>query len=627
MANYYVDGAWGGAESGTEAEPYNTIQEAITAAEANAGDHNIYIKPGTYPETANNRLVIGAGFNGKYFTFTLWPGTSGRIVLNGSNATSLVSCTNASVGSGTLQFHNFDFNPPAGLANGAININHASNNVSVALYECTYTNSTSGRGIIYAIATTSTAPSRTFIVSSCTINISAASVRWLDIDRATLTSVENCTVNSTRGIYARDSSLLVSAGTHTWSAAEEYFLGYNAVAATNRMYIEFRDMTFVSTNATKQRPIIFDTTLTRWVDRLIVKGCTYSGSGFVWIGRYARYVLIEGNTITNTLLTQRSISIGADPYSKTAFPSSMAIIRNNLIVHTGTPASTLNGIYIAWNIDGSVIEFNRVRTFGQEPIRIHGDYALVRNNEVVGRDPITVWGGIGARIINNTMYAVQQSASWIGYMHPVNEDRAPCSGYWAHNIFVTDDATRFLIFQDGDAAGPADVTVRPWAASTVYGAGTYAEPIKRNGFIYTTVGGGTSGVTEPIWPEVVGGTVADNTVTWTCVEMAPQRFGTQMDYNVLYNYGDQSKVWIIDNTQTFLGSSSVEGLKAYWPTFDPQSLDNDYNTVVQDPLFRNKTEYDLRSGRLSPAAGDTRHEESPMDRHYIGASNNTRQRK
>lgn len=57
-----------------------------------------------------------------------------------------------------------------------------------------------------------------------------------------------------------------------------------------------------------------------------------------------------------------------------------------------------------------------------------------------------------------------------------------------------------------------------WAATTAYAANTFKRPTTANGFRYevTAGGGGNSGATEPAWPTLIGGTVVDGALTWTC---------------------------------------------------------------------------------------------------------------
>lgn len=59
-----------------------------------------------------------------------------------------------------------------------------------------------------------------------------------------------------------------------------------------------------------------------------------------------------------------------------------------------------------------------------------------------------------------------------------------------------------------------------WTASTSYASGTYVIPTTfdsisgEQGKIFKS-GGGTSGSSQPTWPTSEGGTVTDNTITWT----------------------------------------------------------------------------------------------------------------
>jgi len=55
-----------------------------------------------------------------------------------------------------------------------------------------------------------------------------------------------------------------------------------------------------------------------------------------------------------------------------------------------------------------------------------------------------------------------------------------------------------------------------WAAGTAYALGAFVVPTTHNNRIYEATVAGTSGTTEPVWPTIVGNTIADNTVTWTC---------------------------------------------------------------------------------------------------------------
>lgn len=58
-----------------------------------------------------------------------------------------------------------------------------------------------------------------------------------------------------------------------------------------------------------------------------------------------------------------------------------------------------------------------------------------------------------------------------------------------------------------------------WAATTAYQLGARRVPTAGNGFLYRATTAGTSSGSEPSWPTLLGGTVTDGTVTWTCYDM------------------------------------------------------------------------------------------------------------
>jgi hypothetical protein len=56
-----------------------------------------------------------------------------------------------------------------------------------------------------------------------------------------------------------------------------------------------------------------------------------------------------------------------------------------------------------------------------------------------------------------------------------------------------------------------------WTPSTTYASGRILEPASRLMTMYQATTGGTSGVSEPNWPTVVGATVVDGSIVWTTV--------------------------------------------------------------------------------------------------------------
>jgi hypothetical protein len=92
--------------------------------------------------------------------------------------------------------------------------------------------------------------------------------------------------------------------------------------------------------------------------------------------------------------------------------------------------------------------------------------------------------------------------------------------------------TGMVVVPTGDDANDKDGTTRfmkaqntgvnwgaQWQAGHVYAAGAKVIPTRPNGYCYQTTAGGTSGTTEPIWPEPTlpegaGATVVDGSATW-----------------------------------------------------------------------------------------------------------------
>lgn len=93
------------------------------------------------------------------------------------------------------------------------------------------------------------------------------------------------------------------------------------------------------------------------------------------------------------------------------------------------------------------------------------------------------------------------------YVSDLTNELATASGYTAGGVTV--------------AGTIAYTAANSWTAtranSTAYAVGAVVRPATGNGFVYRCAVAGTSGGTIPTYVTVPGTTLADGTVTWTCV--------------------------------------------------------------------------------------------------------------
>lgn len=81
------------------------------------------------------------------------------------------------------------------------------------------------------------------------------------------------------------------------------------------------------------------------------------------------------------------------------------------------------------------------------------------------------------------------------------------------------DTDQAAFFQLSTAASTVKVGApgTVWSATTFFPNAANTFPTAANGFYFVTDAGGTTGSVEPTWPTIVGATVSDGSVTWTCV--------------------------------------------------------------------------------------------------------------
>ena len=94
-----------------------------------------------------------------------------------------------------------------------------------------------------------------------------------------------------------------------------------------------------------------------------------------------------------------------------------------------------------------------------------------------------------------------------------------------------------------------------WAASTAYALGVIRCPNTGNGYFYEVTTAGTTAAAEPVWPTVVGNTVVDGTVTWTC-RLATVTKTTNVTC-ISLNFTNYIGTWTINNGITQTLSSTI----------------------------------------------------------------------
>jgi hypothetical protein len=106
----------------------------------------------------------------------------------------------------------------------------------------------------------------------------------------------------------------------------------------------------------------------------------------------------------------------------------------------------------------------------------------------------------------------------------------------AHDYY--NDLTNELSTAGGYTAGGATLSTksatltianswgRAHAVSTAYLVGDIVRPSTGNTYVYMASVAGTSAGSAPTWPTVIGATVTDGTVTWTCVGRYVWRFSS-----------------------------------------------------------------------------------------------------
>lgn len=90
-----------------------------------------------------------------------------------------------------------------------------------------------------------------------------------------------------------------------------------------------------------------------------------------------------------------------------------------------------------------------------------------------------------------------------------------------------------------------------WQAGTVVAAASFRRPKMPTGFEYEATSAGQTGKREPIWPRILGSTISDGSVLWTCRPLSNNSLKAVL----------ASATWTADPGIT-LGTATISGQRA-----------------------------------------------------------------
>lgn len=101
------------------------------------------------------------------------------------------------------------------------------------------------------------------------------------------------------------------------------------------------------------------------------------------------------------------------------------------------------------------------------------------------------------------------------FMDDATNELGTASGYTAGGVTLANKSVSLVV---------ANSWSRSRANATAYRVGEIVRPATGNGFVYVCSVAGTSGGSIPTYPTVIGTTVVDGGVTWTCAGVRVFRF-------------------------------------------------------------------------------------------------------
>lgn len=117
----------------------------------------------------------------------------------------------------------------------------------------------------------------------------------------------------------------------------------------------------------------------------------------------------------------------------------------------------------------------------------------------------------------------------------------------------------------------------PWGPTTLYGAGAVIAVLPLGSltyYLFQASGAGSSGFATPAWPTTQGATVADASITWTCLGAAPATYSDL--WSPLATYAAQTSILVFVAGVPLVFSTTDGGTTAgyapTWPSTKGQSV-------------------------------------------------------
>ncbi len=180
----------------------------------------------------------------------------------------------------------------------------------------------------------------------------------------------------------------------------------------------------------------------------------------------------------------------------------------NYVTVTGAQQQPIRRTFRADNLAAGVYEVRLTNlTADQTSSRYGDDLYLAGVNEVLYDDfqyPRTVLTAVRALATDQISGSLKFSCLAEGALIRTYNGTSWSIGFSSNPAWVCYDVLTQPVFYD------------PWRASTAVTSGIFIRPTIANGKLYECTTAGTTGGMGPTWPTVIGNTVADGTVVWTC---------------------------------------------------------------------------------------------------------------